>query len=209
MSDFGLLRGEADADLGTPSAVSDWKRMFAPKRALPVSHRIKAGSAPYPMQGTYSVSSRGVAKELAKWERKMLRGAFRRCGVITAIAFSAAMFISDARFNVAEAQGKPRAEDLACGKELQELCSGKATMAGGVEWKGTKIPNCLAQEKDKLSKRCLARAAHIVKSCSADVRHRCAGNVTGQGNILACLTMARGVVSAGCNAALDAAYLRQ
>ena len=31
----------------------------------------------------------------------------------------------------------------------------------------------------------------------------------GQGNILACLTMARGVVSAGCNAALDAAYLRQ
>ena len=34
----------------------------------------------------------------------MLRGAFRRCGVITAIAFSAAMFISDAHFNVAEAQ---------------------------------------------------------------------------------------------------------
>src|SRR3954452_7893695 len=97
-------------------------------------------------QGTYSVSSRGVAKELAKWERKMLGGAFRRCGVITAIAFSAAMLISDARFNVAEAQGKPRAEDLACGKELQELCSGKATLVGGLEWKGTKIPNCLAQE---------------------------------------------------------------
>jgi hypothetical protein len=149
-----------------------------------------------------------VAKELAKWERKMMRGAFRRCGVITAIAFSAAMFISDARFNVAEAQGKPRAEDLACGKELQELCSGLATLVMGNQWPGTKIPNCLAQEKAKLSKRCAARAANIVKSCSADVRQRCAGNVTGQGNILACLTMARGVVSAGCNAALDAAYLR-
>src|SRR3954463_16442042 len=48
----------------------------------------------------------------SKSEGKMLRGAFRHCGVITAIAFSAAMFISDARFNVAEAQGKPRAEDL-------------------------------------------------------------------------------------------------
>ena len=139
----------------------------------------------------------------------MLRGAFRRCGVITAIAFSAAMFISDARFNVAEAQGKPRAEDLACGKELQELCSGLATLAFGNQWPGTKIPNCLAREKAKLSKRCAARAANIVKSCGADVRQRCAGNVTGQGNILACLTMARGVVSAPCNAALDAAYVRQ
>ena len=101
-----------------------------------------------------SVSSRGGAR---KWERKMLRGAFRRCGVITAIAFSAAMFISDARFNVAEAQGKPRAEDLACGKELQQLCSGLATLTMGNQWPGTKIPNCLAREKAKLSKRCAAR----------------------------------------------------
>ena len=193
-------------------------------RVAAVSHRIKREAPPILCRGTrgstagdrdaqcvgaatHSVSSR-VPKELAKWERKMLRGAFRRCGVITAIAFSAAMFISDARFNVAEAQGKPRAEDLACGKELQELCSGLATLAFGNQWPGTKIPNCLAREKAKLSKRCAARAANIVKSCSADVRQRCAGNVTGQGNILACLTMARGVVSAGCNAALDAAYLR-
>ena len=184
----------------------------------------QAGSAPYPMQGTRgstagdemrSASVRlrtPLAPEVwprsSQKERKMLRGAFRRCGVITAIAFSAAMFISDARFNVAEAQGKPRAEDLACGKELQELCSGLATLAFGNQWPGTKIPNCLAREKAKLSKRCAARAANIVKSCGADVRRRCAGNVTGQGNILACLTMARGVVSAGCNAALDAAYLR-
>ena len=112
-------------------------------RVAAVSHRIKREAPPILCRGhvarrratrcavgtaTHSVSSRGVAKELAKWERKMLRGAFRRCGVITAIAFSAAMFISDAQFNVAEAQGKPRAEDLACGKELQELCSGLATL---------------------------------------------------------------------------------
>ena len=119
-----------------------WSGRSARRSGVPSD---QAGSAPYPMQGTRgstagdemrsasvrlrnSVSSRGGAR---KWERKMLRGAFRRCGVITAIAFSAAMFISDARFNVAEAQGKPRAEDLACGKELQELCSGLATLAMG------------------------------------------------------------------------------
>jgi len=33
--------------------------------------------------------------------------------------------------------------------------------------------------------------------------------VAGQGNILGCLTTAKGAVSAHCNAALDAAYLRQ
>jgi len=198
-----------------------WSGRSARRSGVPSD---QAGSAPYPMRdawldggrrdaqcvGTsmHSVSSRGVAKELAKWERKMLRGAFRRCGVITAIAFSAAMFISDARFNVAEAQ-KARAEDLACGKELQKRCSGKAVPVATDPWFGTKILSCLAQEKDKLSKKCAARAANVLKSCGADAKRRCAGNVAGQGNLLACLTMARGVVSARCNAALDAAYLRQ
>ena len=149
-------------------------------------------------------------RRLAKSEGKMLRGAFRHCGVITAIAFSAVMFISDARFNVAEAQ-KARAEDLACGKELQERCSGKGvpvqTDAAG--WVNTNLLSCLSQEKDKLAKKCAARAANVLKSCDADANQRCKGIVAGQGNILACLTTARGVVSAGCNAALDAAYLRQ
>jgi len=37
----------------------------------------------------------------------------------------------------------------------------------------------------------------------------CQGVVAGQGNILGCLTTAKGAVSSQCNAALDAAYLRQ
>jgi hypothetical protein len=147
-------------------------------------------------------------RRLAKSEGKMLRGAFRHCGVITAIAFSAVMFISDARFNVAEAQ-KARAEDLACGQELQKRCSGKAVPVPTDPWYKTDILSCLAQEKDKLSKKCVARAANVLKSCGADANRLCKGNVAGQGNLLACLTTARGVVSARCNAALDAAYLRQ
>ena len=149
------------------------------------------------------------------WPRSSQNGRGKCCEVLFAVVVSSQLSRSLLQclslmpeFNVAEAQGKPRAEDLACGKELQELCSGLATLSYGLQWPGTKIPNCLAREKAKLSKRCAARAANIVKSCGADVRRRCAGNVTGQGNILACLTMARGVVSAGCNAALDAAYLR-
>jgi len=118
------------------------------------------------------------------------------------------MFISDARFNVAEAQ-KARAEDLACGQELQKRCSGKAVPVATDPWLKTDILSCLAQEKDKLSKKCVARATNVLKSCGPDAKRRCPGNVAGQGNILACLTTARGVVSARCNAALDAAYLRQ
>ena len=182
------------------------------KRPIPYARDawLDGGRRDAPCVGaaTHSVGSRGVAKETRKIGGENATRCFPPLWCHHSHAFSAVMFISDARFNVAEAQGKPRAEDLACGKELQELCSGLATLAFGNQWPGTKIPNCLAREKAKLSKRCAARAANIVKSCGADVRRRCAGNVTGQGNILACLTMARGVVSAGCNAALDAAYLR-
>lgn len=178
----------------------------------------QAGRALYLMKGAWLDGGRRdaqcadtcYARKIARRKMKMLRGAFRRCGVITAIAFSAAMFISDAHFNVAEAQ-KARAEDLACGKELQERCSGKGvpvqTDAAG--WVKTDLLSCLSQEKDKLAKKCAARAANVLKSCNADANQRCKGVVAGQGNILACLTTARRVVSARCNAALDAAYLRQ
>jgi hypothetical protein len=48
-----------------------------------------------------------------------------------------------------------------------------------------------------------------VRRCDRDAAQLCQGVVAGQGNILGCLTTAKGAVSAQCNAALDAAYLRQ
>jgi hypothetical protein len=51
-------------------------------------------------------------------------------------------------------------------------------------------------------------AQNVVRSCERDAVQFCQGVVFGQGNILGCLTAARGAVSAPCNAALNAAFLR-
>jgi hypothetical protein len=99
---------------------------------------------------------------------------------------SVAILISAAHFDVAQAQ-KRRAADIACGKELQKHCK---------------------RDQDKLPKRCAALANNIVRTCDRDALQRCQGNVMGQGSILGCLTTARRSVSARCNAALDAAFLR-
>jgi hypothetical protein len=47
-----------------------------------------------------------------------------------------------------------------------------------------------------------------VRRCERDAAQHCQAVAAGQGNILGCLTTARRLVSARCNAALDAAYLR-
>ena len=67
---------------------------------------------------------------------------------------------------------------------------------------------CLNKVQDKLSKGCAASANNIVRSCDRDAAQICPGVVAGLDNILGCLTTARLLVSGGCNAALDAAYLR-
>jgi hypothetical protein len=113
---------------------------------------------------------------------------------------SVAILISAAHFDVAQAQ-KRRAADIACGKELQNHCTGISVFA-------TNALDCLKRDQDKLPKRCAALANNIVRTCDRDALQRCQGNVMGQGSILGCLTTARRSVSARCNAALDAAFLR-
>jgi len=116
-------------------------------------------------------------------------------------ALAVAFLISAVYFDAARAQ-KGRAAAMACGKQLQQQCSGISVF-------GTNTLECLRRDQDKLSKRCAALANNVVRSCDRDASQRCQGNVAGQGSILGCLTTARRSVSARCNAALDAAYLRQ
>jgi len=118
-----------------------------------------------------------------------------------AIAMITVTTLISATFDVAQAQ-KGRAAAIACGKELQKQCTGVSVF-------GNNMLECLKRDQDKLSKRCAALANKIVRSCDRDAAQRCQANVAGQGSILRCLTTARRSVSARCNAALDAAYLRQ
>jgi Cysteine rich repeat len=68
---------------------------------------------------------------------------------------------------------------------------------------------CLQKNQEKLSPRCVARANNVVRMCDRDAAQLCQNVVAGQGNILGCLTTAKRSVSRRCNAALDAAFLRQ
>jgi hypothetical protein len=101
--------------------------------------------------------------------------------------------------NVAQAKSRTTTA-VACGKELQKQC-------GGVPAQGNNMLACL--QKAQVSGRCAALAHRIVRMCDRDAVQFCQGVVAGQGNILGCLTTARGVVSSPCNAALDAAFPRE
>ncbi len=111
---------------------------------------------------------------------------------------SVALLASAVHCNVAQAKSRP-AVAVACGKELQKQCS-------GVPAKANNMLECL--QKAHVSKRCAVLAHRVVRMCDRDAVQRCESVVAGQGNILECLTTARGVVSAQCNAALDAVFLR-
>jgi hypothetical protein len=119
--------------------------------------------------------------------------------IIPASLLSVVFLISAVHYNVAQAKSRT-ATAVACGKELQKQCS-------GVPVKANNMLECL--QKAQVSARCAALAHHVVRMCDRDAVQRCEGVVGGQGNILGCLTSARGVVSSRCNAALDAAFLRQ
>ena len=114
--------------------------------------------------------------------------------IIPAYLLSVAMLISAG--DVAQAKSRTAA---ACGKELQSQCIGTPSQPNN-------MLACLA--KARVSTRCHAVAQNVVRSCERDAVQFCQGVVFGQGNILGCLTAARGVVSARCNAALNAAFLR-
>jgi hypothetical protein len=119
--------------------------------------------------------------------------------IIPASLLSVVFLISAVHYDVAQAKSRT-ATAVACGKELQKQCS-------GVPVKANNMLECL--QKAQVSARCAALAHHVVRMCDRDAVQRCEGVVGGQGNILGCLTSARGVVSSRCNAALDAAFLRQ
>ena len=118
--------------------------------------------------------------------------------IIPACLLSVAMLISADHYNVAQAKSRS-AVALACGKELQRQCTGVPSQANN-------MLECLA--KARVSARCHAVAQNVVRSCERDAVQFCQAVVAGQGNILGCLTAARGVVSAPCNAALNAAFVR-
>ena len=116
--------------------------------------------------------------------------------IIPACLLSVAMLIS--AYNVAQARSRA-AGASACGQELKKQCS-------GVPVKANNMLECL--QTSRVSARCARLAHHVVRSCDRDAAQLCQGVVAGQGNILGCLTTARGAVSAHCNAALNAAFLR-
>ena len=123
------------------------------------------------------------------------------CSAIVAITWllSVVVLISAAQFDVAQAK-KSRA--AGCGKELQKHCGGMPVLANN-------MLECLKKNHEKLPPRCVAHANNVVRSCDRDAVQHCQAVAAGQGNILGCLTMARRSVSSRCNAALDAAFLRQ
>ena len=118
--------------------------------------------------------------------------------IIPACLLSVAMLISAVHYNVAQAKSRT-AGASACGNELKKQCS-------GVEVKANNMLECL--QKAQVSARCAVLAHHVVRSCERDAAQLCQGVVAGQGNVLGCLTTAKGAVSARCNAALNAAFLR-
>jgi hypothetical protein len=135
-------------------------------------------------------------------EEEMMQKSVRHnavAAIIPASLLSVVFLISALHYNVAQAKSRT-ATAVACGKELQKQCS-------GVPVKANNMLECL--QKAQVSARCHALAHHVVRMCDRDAVQRCEGVVGGQGNILGCLTSARGVVSSRCNVALDAAFLRQ
>jgi hypothetical protein len=131
-------------------------------------------------------------------EEKMQKSVCCRLMAAITCLLSVAMLISAVHYNVAQAKSRT-AGAAACGHELKKQCS-------GVEVKANNMLECL--QTSQVSGRCAALAHHVVRSCDRDAAQLCQGVVAGRGNILGCLTTARGAVSARCNAALSAAFLR-
>jgi hypothetical protein len=163
-----------------------------------------------PVVGLISCPLHATARRLLLGENQMMKSPGKKmmqrtvrdsaiAAIIPACLLSVAVLISAVHYDVAQAKSRT-AVAIACGKELQKQCSGVPVQANN-------MLACL--QKAKLSGRCAALAHNIVRRCDRDAARLCQGVVAGQGNILGCLTTAKGAVSSQCNAALDAAYLRQ
>lgn len=102
-----------------------------------------------------------------------------------------------------------------CTKELKSYCK-------GVQAGDARLLACLYAREDKLGGACLdavltsvdrLKTAIIAMSdvkrvCANDVRNLCPGVVAGKGHLVQCLTITQKRVSAACNTALDASFLR-
>jgi hypothetical protein len=104
--------------------------------------------------------------------------------------------------DIAQAKGNTAAAAMACGKQLKAQCI-------GVRVEGNNMLECLKKNEQNLSASCVALANNVVRRCDRDAARLCQGNVAGNGNIIECLTIAKRSVSSRCNAAIDAARLRQ
>ena len=129
-------------------------------------------------------------------EKKMMQGAVRYSTIAAIIpAYLISVLISADN----AAQAKSRTVAVACGKELQQQCSRVPVAANN-------MLECL--QKSQVSRRCAALAHNVVRMCDRDAVQLCQGVLAGQGNVLGCLTTAKGSVSPRCNAALNAAFIR-
>ena len=129
-------------------------------------------------------------------EKKMMQGSVRY-GAIAAIIPAYLISVLISADNAAQARSRTVA--VACGKELQEQCSRVPVAANN-------MLECL--RKSQVSRRCAALAHNVVRMCDRDAVQLCQGVLAGQGNVLGCLTTAKGSVSPRCNAALNAAFIR-
>jgi len=102
-----------------------------------------------------------------------------------------------------------------CGKDIEKLCP-KANLGGGQllgclqEQKAKVNPQCVAEFQSimlSLDKRAAAQAA-VPKLCRNDVTRHCQGMVPGDAHFLDCLLVAKRVVTAACNQAIDDAGWR-
>ena len=126
----------------------------------------------------------------------MMQGAVRYSAIAAIIpAYLISVLISADN----AAQARSRTVAVACGKELQQQCSRVPVAANN-------MLECL--QKSQVSRRCAALAHNVVRMCDRDAVQLCQGVLAGQGNVLGCLTTAKGSVSRRCNAALNAAFIR-
>jgi hypothetical protein len=102
-----------------------------------------------------------------------------------------------------------------CDKEIKRHCKGVPVGQG-------RVLACLYAFGSKLSAKCedavLASSerlsvattalANVKKMCEPDAKRLCNGVAMGSGNLVGCLTRAKGSVSGQCNDTLDAAFLR-
>jgi hypothetical protein len=126
--------------------------------------------------------------------------------IITAWLLTSGILIFAANFDIAQAQDTLKkntaARTLACAKVFRDRCNdipvGKFDLLA-----------CLNERVKKLPAGCVELAKNFVRMCDGDAHRLCKGVVEGKGNVIGCLTTSWRLVSPQCNAAIDAAHLRE